>query len=260
MYHYIYDPVLSEKRYGKFVVDLENRLTDLGIHGRIDRIHPFKSLREAVEEHLKRGGKTVVAVGTDETFKRVLEVVVGKPLTLGYIPISGIAPIAQLLGIPEGVAACDMLSARLTETLDIGRVNGQYFFAAVSFSGKDVSLECEGRYRVELVAGGKVSICNVGLLEGDGMQHQGNPFDGYLEAILEPAAASGGFFRKAMPLKQSVLSLRKIIARSPKPFTVVADGRILSQQERAEIDIAKERLRVIIGKTRMIVPTVPAAS
>ncbi len=245
MYQYVYDGFLSDKGFAKELSEIENRLTDLGIHGRIDRIHPFRSLREALDDGIRQGVRTVVAVGNDETFKKVLDIVAGKGLTMGFVPMIPGTAFGALLGIPAGVAACDALSARLSETLDIGRVNGQYFLAAVSFFGQDVTLECEGRYRVELVHGGRVSICNVAML--DGGSPTGNPFDGYLDAVLEPAAQRG-LFRRAS-LAQSVLPLKRVIARAEKPFKLFADGREL-EQERAEITVAEERIRLIIGKGR----------
>jgi diacylglycerol kinase family enzyme len=248
MYQYIYDNFLSEKRHAKTLAELENRLTDLGIHGRIDRMHPLKSLRESIEDGLRKGVRTIIVVGDDDTFKKVLDVVPGKNVVMGYIPFVHPSPIADMLGIPEGVAACDLLSARLTETLDIGRVNGQYFLTAVSFPAEEMRIECEGKYRVELGRGGRVSICNTTTLDtSDGIVHAGNPFDGYLEAVFVPGAK--GFFFRRTGVQKSVLLLRKIVARAAKPFTLMADGRAL-QQQTAEIDVAAERLRVIIGKGR----------
>lgn len=249
MYQYIYDNFLADKRYFKLVAELENRLTDLGIHGRVDRLHPLKSLRESIDDGLRRGVKTVVAVGSDETFKKVLDVIPGKDVVMGYIPLVMPSTFALTLGIPGGVAACDILSARLTETLDIGRVNGQYFLTSVSFPANEIKLECEGRFRLSLVRGGRVSICNVASFGEPEMEHLGNPFDGYLDAVLAPSPRG---WRRAR-LEQSVLLIRRVVARASKPFTLLADGREL-QQETAEIDVAKERLRIIIGKGRLFAP------
>ena len=248
MYQYIYDKSLGDKRFQKQVSELENRLTDLGIHGRIDRMHPLKSVRESVDDGLKQGVKTVVAVGADDTFRRLLEVVPGKDLVVGYIPMEQGSFFASALGIPDGLAACDILSARLTETLDIGRVNGQYFLTDVSFDASDVTLECEDRFRVKLVRGGRVSICNIASMGREDTRHLADPKDGYLDAVIAPAAERG-FFRKER-LEQSVLQLRRVVARSPKAFSIFADGRELMSQT-AEMDVAEKRIKVIIGKGRL---------
>ena len=248
MYQYIYDNFLLDKRYAKPLAEIENRLTDLGIHGRIDRMHPLKSLRESIEDGVKKGARTIVAVGGDDTFKKILDVLPGKNVVMGYVPLVGPSPIAELLGIPEGVLACDLLSARLTNTLDIGRVNGQYFLTAVSFPAEHVQIECEGRYRVELVHGGRVSVCNTATVDaGSSVNHIGNPFDGYLDAVF--LSGSGRMFSRGGHAGKSVLLLRKIVARAREPFTLFADGRAL-QQQTAEIDVAAERIRMIIGKGR----------
>lgn len=248
MYQYIYDNFLSEKRHAKTLAELENRLTDLGIHGRIDRMHPLKSLRESIDDGLRKGVRTIIAVGGDETFKKVLDVLPGKNVVMGYIPFVSPSPIAEMLGIPEGVAACDLLSARLTETLDIGRVNGQYFLTAVSFPAEEMQIECEGKYRIVLGRGGRVSVCNTTTIGAThAVTHTGNPFDGYLDAVFVPGTKR--FLFRTQGATKSVLLLKKIVARASKPFTLIADGRAL-QQQTAEIDVAAERLRVIIGKGR----------
>ena len=257
MYQYIYDNFLSEKRYAKQLAELENRLTDLGIHGRIDRMHPLKSLRESVEDGIKRGVRTIVAVGSDETFKKLLDIVPGKDVVMGYVPMVTPSAFADMLGIPFGLAACDILSARLTDTLDIGRVNGQYFLTAVSFPARDLTLECEGRFQVELVHGGNVAICNIATMGGARTEHLGNPFDGYLDAVLAPDARRRLF--GPTQFGHSVLLLRRIVARATKPFTLLADGREL-QQQTAEIDIAEEQLRIIIGKGRVFAPSATATA
>lgn len=248
MYQYIYDKSLADKRFQKPVSELENRLTDLGIHGRIDRMHPLKSVRESVDDGLKQGVKTVVAVGSDDTLRKVMEVVPGKDLVVGYIPMEPGSFFATALGIPDGLAACDILSARLTETLDIGRVNGQYFLTDVSFDAEDVTLECEDRFRVRLVRGGRISIVNIASLGREDSRHLADPKDGYLDAVFAPVAERG-LFRRERP-EQSVLLLRRVVARSPKPFSFFADGRELMSQT-AEIDVADQRVKVIIGKNRV---------
>jgi len=248
MYQYIYDKSLADKRNSKILSELENRLTDLGIHGRIDRMHPLKSVRESMDDGLRQGVKTVIAVGGDDTFKRVLDVASNRDLVLGFIPMESGCSFAAALGIPEGLAACDILSARLTETLDMGRVNGQYFLTDVSFDATDVTLECEDRFRVRLVRGGRISICNIASLGREDTRHLADPFDGYLDAVLAPTAERGLFRRERS--EQSVLQLKRVVARSPKPFRFVADGRELENQT-VEIDIADRRVKVIIGKGRL---------
>ena len=67
MYYYIYDSYLAEKKYESTIARIENRLTDLGINGKINRLSFLKNIHQIIGEEVKRGVKTVVVVGSDET-------------------------------------------------------------------------------------------------------------------------------------------------------------------------------------------------
>ena len=257
MYQYIYDAALSDKRHHLALTAIENRLTDLGIQGRIDRLSLFKNVAESIEEGIRRGVTTIVAVGTDDTVKKVMDAVPQFAVTMGVIPVGKPNKIARLLGVPEGGAACDVLSARLTQTLDIGRVNGHHFLAALSIPAGGVTLECEGRYRVMAPPRGAVHVCNMTpletLLDEDAAPiHQADPSDGLLEAIIP---ARRGIFRNGDGGSKTVLNLRRLTIRAERPFTYIVDGRSLSAQ-RAEVDVLPGRLKVIVGRNRLFrVPT-----
>ncbi len=250
MYQYIYDAALSDRRHHLLVTAIENRLTDLGIQGRIDRLSLFKNVAESIEEGVKRGVTTVVAVGGDDTLKKVMDAVPGFPVTMGMIPVGAPSRLARLLGVPEGIAACDVLSARLVQTLDIGRVNGHHFLAALSIPRGAVTLECEGRYRVTTPVRGPVHICNMtpleDLLDADAEPlHQADPSDGMLEAVIPARRSLWG-----APGAKTVLNLRKLTIRAERPFTYFIDGRKLSAA-RAEVDVLPGRLKVIVGRNRL---------
>ncbi|MEK7073068.1 MAG: diacylglycerol kinase family protein [Patescibacteria group bacterium] len=256
MYQYVYDAALTDKRHHLALTAIENRLTDLGIQGRIDRLSLFKNVAESIEEGIRRGVTTIVAVGNDDTVKKVMDAVPQFAVTMGVIPIGKPNKIARLLGVPEGVAACDVLSARLTQTLDIGRVNGHHFLAALSIPAGGVTLECEGKYRVT-VPRGPVHVCNMTpletLLDEDAAPiHQADPSDGMLEAVIP---ARRGIFQSGERGSKTVLNLRRLTIRAERPFTYVVDGRSLSAQ-RAEVDVLPGRLKVIVGRNRLFrVPT-----
>lgn len=255
MYQYIYDAALSDRRHQLLLTAIENRLTDLGIQGRIERLSLFKNVAQSLEDGVRRGTTTVVAVGSDDTVKKVMDAVAQFPVTMGVIPVGKPNRIARLLGVPEGLAACDVLSARLTQTLDIGRVNGHTFLAALSVPRGPVVLECEGRYRVTTPAHGPVHVCNMTPLEelldeDEEPFHTADPSDGMLEAVIPPRRGILGA-RSA----KTVLNLRRLAIRADKPFAMSVDGRRLTAA-RAEVDVLPARLKVIVGRNRLFrVPT-----
>ncbi|EKD32917.1 MAG: hypothetical protein ACD_76C00116G0003, partial [uncultured bacterium] len=48
MYYYVYDDFVQDKRFEKDLQKIENRLTDLGISGKIARLALFKHADELV--------------------------------------------------------------------------------------------------------------------------------------------------------------------------------------------------------------------
>lgn len=251
MYQYIYDAALNNKKFRLLTTAIENRLTDLGIQGRIDKLSLFKNVRETVEEGIRRGVTTVVAVGGDETIKKVMEIIPQFPLVFGMIPVGKNIKIPHLFGVPDGLAACDVLSARLVQTLDIGRANGQHFLAAMSIPDGHVTLECDGKFKVAAAAHTPVHICNMTPLlddfakEGAQLPHLANPSDGMLEAVIAPRRSVWGARGK-----KTVFNLRRMTVSSPQPFVYYLDGRRM-KGERAEVDVLPGKLRIIVGKRRL---------
>ncbi len=72
MYLYIYDEDVQDKRFEREMAALENRLTDLGISGKVIRMALFRHAAENIRDEARRGATTVVVVGKDQTLTRVL--------------------------------------------------------------------------------------------------------------------------------------------------------------------------------------------
>ena len=137
MHVYVYDDYINKKKHENVLANIETRITDLGLNGKIIRLGVMKNVATAIEGEIKRGAKTIVAVGSDKTVSKIINAMIGAKSsdpTGGNIPL-GIIPIdqkdnaiAQSLGIKSPDEACDTLSARRIEKLDVGqamRVNAQ---------------------------------------------------------------------------------------------------------------------------------------
>ena len=87
------------------------------------------SVRTAVAE----GADLVVAAGGDGTVRLIASELVGTTVTLGILPLGTVMNLARMLDIPlDPEAAARLLIAGQTRTLDIGELDGTYFFEGVS--------------------------------------------------------------------------------------------------------------------------------
>ncbi|MBI5369645.1 hypothetical protein HZA85_00405 [Candidatus Uhrbacteria bacterium] len=244
MYCYLYDEFIQEnKRYERVLLEIENRLTDLGIAGKISRLALFRDAQEMVRDEIDRGVKTVVVLGNDDTVRKLLDVISQNDVVLGLIPIGPKNELARLLGIPEGVAACDVLSARRIERIDVGTINGRKFITGVQVPNFKAELMCnDGKYRIVPTSRANLSISN--------LAETVDPRDGILEANIRAHVRTGwGPFAHSRETS-SILPFRFLAIRSEKPIAAFADGEEM-QGTRFDIGIDPMTLQVIIGKQRV---------
>lgn len=257
MYYYIYDSFLAEKRNERVLAAVETRLTDLGISGKIGRLTPFTNARGLIRDESRRGVQTVVVVGNDETVAKVVDGIGDAKITLGIIPVGSPTMIARSLGIPEGVEACDVLSKRVTQRIDLGMVNGHFFLSQVRIPGGKVTIEGEGKYRItSLVEDCEIIVSNL-RSDGAALEERpqgyaaGDPMDGWLDALITPRNAPFmGVFKKKIDLASSVIPLRRMSVTSEDPIAVEADGR-QSTHKTLSIEVVPDKLRVITGRERV---------
>ncbi len=242
---------MTDPKFAKQLSAIENRLTDLGIYGSVHRLALFKTMKGTVQDAVRRGAKTVVVVGDDGAVAKAIDAVAEFPnVTFGIIPMGDKNSIASLLGISGSADACDILSARLVEELDLGKVNSHYFLTSLHIPG-GATAECDGRYTVSPIDGGEICVSNFSMDE----KAPGDPRDGRLETMVKTAAR--GFFRSmftpAYASGMSVFPTEKVIIRSCSnaPLEAVADGQAYEDAE-FRIEIMPRRLKVIVGKGRLI--------
>lgn len=256
MYYYLYDTFLAEKKYERVLAGIETRLTDLGISGKIGRLTPFTNARGLIRDEAKRGAQTVVVVGNDETVAKVVEGLGDAHITLGIIPVGTPSVIAASLGIPDGVEACDVLSKRVTQKIDLGSVNGHFFLSHVRIPSGNILIEGDGKYRIStLAADSDFIVSNLRsdgspAPDGAGGYAAGDPMDGWLDALITPKQGGvlSGLFRKRDG-RGSVIPLRKLSVTSEEPIAITADGREYTNTA-VSIEIVPDRLKVITGRER----------
>lgn len=247
MYYYIYDSFLNNKKYEGPLIKVEARLTDLGINGKIEKLTILKSLKEMVEDSIKKGAETIVAVGDDSTLAKIITLVADQKITLGFIPIGENNRLAGLLGIPSGEAACDVLSKRVIEKIDLGRANNQYFLSSLKLPRGEVVLECNNKYTIKSQEGShKIKICNF----SDNLGKNFNPKDGVLEAVISGAPKKIWEVFKKEYHRESVFPVKKVTIKSLKDqVALLADSQTVVKTP-VTVEVAPKKLKIIVGKTR----------
>jgi len=97
------------------------------------------SIPRAVREHAA-AADMMVAIGGDGTLNAVLQGLIGTGLPLGIVPLGTANSLCKTLGIPaDPIAACDVIAGGHTRSIDVGRVNGTYYFNEASI-GLSVTL------------------------------------------------------------------------------------------------------------------------
>ena len=95
MHVYIYDDYVNEKKYNNSLAHIETRITDLGLNGKIIRLGVMKNALEAITNEIKRGAKTIIAVGNDKTINKIINAIINYEISnqienntpLGIIPV-----------------------------------------------------------------------------------------------------------------------------------------------------------------------------
>jgi diacylglycerol kinase family enzyme len=258
MYFYVYDSFLTDRKHEKTLAEVETRLTDLGISGKIGRLTPFNNAKGLIRDEVRRGVETVVVVGNDETVATVVDGLGDAKVTLGIIPVGAPSEIAAALGIPDGVEACDVLSRRVTQKIDLGSVNGHLFLSQVRLPKGQLTMEGDGKFRISALTTDAETV--VSNLRRDALMTEsereclapGDPQDGFLDALITPKLTKFQRFLKSRRNEclASIIPIRKLSIASDEPIAVDVDGRKVVSGNIA-IEVIPQRLKVITGRERV---------
>lgn len=251
MYVYLYDNFLRQKKYETVLKNIETKLTDYGIAGKIIRLQNFTNAERVINDEVQKGAHTVVIVGNDVTFGHVLSRAASCDITFGFLPVGTENSIASVLGIPVSEEAADTLAKRRKVRLDVGWFNNRYFVSQLHVQPSDISVEYDERFKVSSKSQKmELVVCN---LQPFSWKKKGknvviHPQDGKLEAFLRPLAKKR-LFRKESYEDPSIFPFEEMIVSSQVPFTVHADGK-MSKETKIKIKLAKSRIEMIVGRDR----------
>ena len=105
---------------------------------------------------------------------------------MGFIPIGkDNNNFAEYFGIPTGEGACEILSTRKTEVIDVGTVDNQYFISSVEALSPHTNIKYNNDFSVSTV---DTSI-KIGIYNFNPHTYSNkifNPQDGILEMVSWP--------------------------------------------------------------------------
>lgn len=245
MYTFIVESDINNKKFEPELAKIESRLIELEISGRWEKLTILKSLSETIKDAIQSKSETIVLIGTDKLINNAISTLAEFRTTIGIIPLGEPTFIAQALGIPHGVSACDTLSARITSGLDLGKVNNRYFLSALHVPDcRTLTLNCDNQFQVSTVTPSTIDISN--------FSEAGNPHDGKLEVIVRPQTEKSifSFMKKPSYSRKSVFPFKKLTIRSGgDSLPIMADGETIIKTP-ATIEVAPRRVKIIVGKKR----------
>ncbi len=254
MYVYLYDSFLEQKKYKSIIKEIENRLTDYGISGKILRLNNFIDAKPIIEDEIKRGAKNIVIVGNDKTFGLVLSRGAGSDCVFGFLPIGAENnTVASVLGIPVNEESVEVLAKRRKEKLDIGLVNNRFFVSQLHVMPSKVQVVYDRKFKVTASDKMEVVVCNFQPFywkkdKKDKEIRVVHPQDGKLEAFLRPLTKNGWFGYKYE--EPSIFPFEEMEIIGETAFLVETDGR-QTKEINLKLKLAKSKIEMIVGKNRM---------
>lgn len=244
MYVYIYDDYLNKSKHTRTLNKLEIRLTDLGLSGKIVRLGTIKNVKDLIQNEIKTGAKTIVAVGNNKTVNKIIGAVVDnslydffqKNILLFIIPIGDNNSIAESLGIKKD-DACETLLARRIKKIDLGTVGNKYFLNKISLGSQGTEIEIEKKYSLEPESQGQINIINLANQQDLSNEIKSDPQDGCLDIYYKHKNKDYTYLR-VKTLK--IINKNKVL--------LIDDSEEI--QSPVEIGVLKERLNFIVGKDR----------
>lgn len=252
MYVYLYDNFLRDKKFASIVRAMEVSLTDFGIAGKILRLNNYTDAKPIIEDEIKRGAKTVVIVGNDQTIGHVLSRSASAQCSFGFLAVGPNNSIAEVLGIPTGVEGCTVLSRRRKERLDVGWVNNRYFVSQLKVRPAKLEVFYDERFKVTANDLMEVVVCNLQpyywkRTKRDKENQVVHPQDGKLEAFIRPLT-KGRWWGYTYE-DPSIFPFEEMEIKAKEPFAVEADGKV-TKEINIKIKLAHSKIDMIVGRNR----------
>ena len=253
MYCYIYDSFIhKDKKLTRIVSNIERRFSNLGIQGKTIKLTRFKNIEESLLYYIEEGIKNIVLIGGDATFNTLVQLAPKYDIVIGYVPLEENSSVAKLLGMPFGVAACDIISSRIIERVPLGKIGNSYFFSQVHCKAEGLKVIVDGNYVITPEEGSDVYIANF-MYSNDMPTKRLKEINRCKELKVVVYPRKKKMFGQDKPdiSKQSVLFGKNIKVESEHMCPITSEN---NRKFKAPITITSESdesLKVIVSKKRL---------
>jgi len=250
---YIYDSFLSEAKYSNTIAKIETRITDLGLNGKIVRLGLLKNVIGAVDNEIRRGAKTIIAVGNNHTINQIINTLAKSDfpgalsIPLAIIPVGReLNEISKFIGINNYNEACEVLSSRRISTLNIVKANNTYFLSQATINNKKTKVDIDQAYSIENSKQGNISIINFPLDKKYLETNTFSPFDNKIELLINTGGNNKIIANKE---EYSVFSFKKVVIFNET--TPLLLDNCVEVKPPVEICLSRKKLKFIVGKARL---------
>ncbi len=252
MYVYIYDADIEKRKNNKTLIKIEERVTELGLNGKIVRLSGIKNIEKAIKDELRYEISTMVVVGNDCLFYKTLNTILEKqkegssqrtkPPVLGMIPLEPKSSfIGRVLGLGSGSVACDAILSRRIKRVNVGKVGKGYFLVQLEIRGSYHEIKIGDDYSIEIQKPCDVTIVNPPLSKCPGEESNDESGSGGLKLYIEPQ-------KRKIKNRKSFLPIENVFITN-KTEKIIID-KCLEVKGGAEVSLTNKEISLIVGKER----------
>ncbi len=255
MFFYFYDAFVTDKGHSAILNAIEGRIVELGINGRVEKLTPLRNMKELLEDGIKHEAHTIVVVGNDSTFIRVLNIVAPHNVVLGYIPFPRTSVLGTIFGLGDSLSACDVLSRRIVTSLNLAKASQSYFLGSLIIEhANTVVVNCDDQYTVtNQVDDLHLTIENFGSIIAPPNSAEHYNQHTKLQLQLKPYKTKTALFSHGFrALLSTTLPASKIsLTHTDQPVTAIIDNEIKLKTPFI-VTLKVGQLKIIVGKNRLI--------
>lgn len=234
---FVYDDFLDKHK--KTVRVIEENLNKLNLQGKIIYLKNIKNIKEALQNEIENGAKTIISVGNNKTANTIINILANfsEKIPLALIPVGKDNSIAYSLGISNEKEACFILSSRRIEKINLAEANNTLFISNFFIKNKNTTALINNSYSITPEKNGDFFIYNLSPIEKIFKNIKINPQDNILNLYI-----------KIGQKNKSHLLIKEVEIKN-KEERGILDG-IIKITPPIKIKISNKNINLIVGKER----------